>query len=212
MTDAGNTFLSIGVPGHTGPYDAIIIGASFGGPTAIEHILKQMPRKFPTPVMICQHIAAGFTSSWADRLNKHSKLRVAEASAGTVIKPGHAYIAPAGLQTRFTRVGTSFYLRVDEDFADSLHVPSIDMMMSSAAHAFGNKVLAILLTGLGDDGAAGMLAIRQAGGYTIAESEETAASHSMPLAAANRGAVIEQLPLDRIVERMLELTMSEGAA
>jgi two-component system chemotaxis response regulator CheB len=194
----------MGVPGHTGPYDAIVIGASFGGPPAIEKILTALPRKFPTPIAICQHISPGFTAGWADRLNTLCSLKVVEIAKTMQVERGRVYVAPAGFQTRFTRSGKVVYLRADPDYADSLYVPSIDQMMTSASRAFGSHLLGVLLTGLGNDGSAGMLAIREMGGYTIAEAAETAASDSMPSSAARAGAVIEQLPLPRIIDRILE--------
>lgn len=207
MLGADQEFGGLGTPSHMGPYDAVIIGASFGGPPAVEAVLSELPRKFPAPIAICQHICPGFTAGWAARLNRITKLKVSEAKSGTMIEPGHVYVAPAGYQTRFTRVGKEVYLRVDEDYADSLYVPSVDQMMRSAPAAFGSHTLGILLTGLGSDGASGMLAIRQAGGYTIAESADTAASHSMPGSAVELGAVVEQLPIGKVASRVIELSM-----
>lgn len=196
-----------GVPCNTGPFGLLVIGASFGGPKAVETLLCALPARCRVPVAVCQHISPGFTTSWAERIDRHSRISVQEAGNRVVMKPGCAYIAPAGLQMRFMRSGSSGMIRLDPDFADSLHVPSVDMMMSSAAAEFGSKTLAVLLTGLGSDGASGMLSVRAAGGYTIAESAETAASHSMPGAAIGLGAVVEELPLDAIVERVAELVM-----
>ncbi len=195
-----------GVPANTGPYDALVIGASFGGPPAVEALLGALPRRFPVPVAVCQHITEGFTTAWAQRLDAKCKLPVAEAQHRAVFEPGRVWIAPTGRHLRFMRAGREpARMRLDEDFADSLHVPSIDIMFSSAAATFGSCVLAVLLTGLGSDGATGMLAIRRAGGYTLAESAATAASHSMPGAAVGLGAVVEELPLPAIIERVVEL-------
>lgn len=203
---AEHAFSAMGVPAHTGPFDAVVVGASFGGPPAVTKLLDALPADFPAPVAVCQHITAGFTKMWAERLSQSCALPVIEASDGMRVQPGHVYIAPAGFHTRFARgVGQHRTFRVDADFADSLYVPSVDILMSSAAQVFGSHVLAALLTGLGHDGACGMLAIREAGGYTIAESEATAASYSMPGAAAGMGAVVEVLPLDRVIARVVEL-------
>lgn len=198
-------FNATGVPAHTGPYDAVVIGASFGGPPAIEQILGPLPRKFPVPIAICQHISPGFTRGWAERLNHISKLRVIEVTKTTQVEPGRVYVAPAGMQTRFTRSGKVVYLRADPDFADSLYVPSIDQFMASASRAYGSHLLAVILTGLGSDGAAGILEVRRMGGYTIAESAQTAASSSMPDAAVLAGAVVERLPLPAIAKKILGL-------
>lgn len=210
--EVDSAFSAVGVPAHTGPYDAVVIGASFGGPPAVSKLLAALPADYPTPVAICQHITAGFTSIWAERLADNCALPVIEAADGMIFEPGRVYIAPSGFQTRFgPGVGGRVRFRVDVDFADSLYVPSVDFLMSSAAQAFGSHTLAALLTGLGHDGACGMLAIRQAGGYTLAESEATAASFSMPGAAAGLGAVVELLPLDRVIARLVELGSRRGA-
>lgn len=204
MTE-GVTFNSAGVPAHTGPFDVLAIGASFGGPRAIDAILTALPRDFPLPVAICQHITPGMTHSWANALCSKCRIRVVEASDRARLEPATAYIAPAGLQMRLMRTAVSPVVRLDPDFADSLHVPSLDVLFSSAASEFGSRTLAVVLTGLGSDGSSGMLHVRQAGGYTICESSDTAASYSMPGSAYEAGAIVEQLPLERIVERVIEL-------
>lgn len=205
--DANPAFSAMGVPAHTGPYDLVVVGASFGGPPAVAALLEALPAEFPSPLVVCQHISPGFTASWATRLGEICALSVSEAARGMKVERGHVYVAPSGFQTRVAKdaVGHAFF-RVDVDFADSLYIPSVDLLMSSAAQTFGSHTLAVLLTGLGHDGACGMLAIREAGGYTIAESEMTAASYSMPGSAAELGAVVEVLPLGRVISRVLELS------
>lgn len=194
-----------GVPANTGPFDALVIGASFGGPRAVERILVALPRRFRLPVAVCQHITPGMTSLWADALCSKCRVKVVEAVSHAAFEPGTVHIAPAGKQMRLFKAGGRSMVRLDPDFADSLHVPSIDVLFSSAAQTFGSRTLAVVLTGLGNDGTIGMLQIRQAGGYTIGESVETAASYSMPGSAHEAGAVVEQLPLDRIADRIIEL-------
>lgn len=205
MGIADSSPLGVGVPANTGPFEAIVIGASFGGPKAVEAILAQVPKYFPVPIAICQHMTPGATAPWAHRLCEICALEVVEAEPRTRFKPGTVYIAPAGMQMRLARGPLGPSVRIDPDFADSLHVPSVDILFSSAAQAFGSQVLGVLLTGLGSDGASGLLQIRLAGGYTIAESAETAASHSMPGSAVKCGAVVEELPLQSIPGRVLEL-------
>ncbi len=207
VSTGDSAFAATGVPSWTGAFELLVIGASFGGPKAIETLLGAIPKDFPVPIAICQHIATGFTQQWAWRLGTCCQVEVVEAENRMRMKPGVVYLAPAGgRHMRFIRATDGVpQIRLDADFADSLHVPSIDMMMSSAAHTFGSRVLAVLLTGLGSDGAIGMLHVRQAGGYTLAESEETAASYSMPGSAVGLGAVAEELPLGRLQQRMVEL-------
>ncbi len=202
---AAGTLSASGVPASTGPFEALVIGASFGGPRAIEKILAALPRRFRLPVAVCQHITPGMTALWADSLCGKCRVKVVEAVSHTPFEPGVVHIAPAGMQMRLSNVGGRPVVRLDPDFADSLHVPSIDVLFTSAAQTFGSRTLAVVLTGLGNDGTMGMLQVRQAGGYTIGESQATAVSYSMPGSAHEAGAVVEQLPLDRIPERIIEL-------
>lgn len=194
-----------GVPASMGPFELLVIGASFGGPKAIESILCDVPRGLSMPIVVCQHITSGMTKIWAESLAHRCRRRVTEAEKRENLRPGVVYIAPAGVQMRVMRTPSGPQSRLDEDFTDSLHVPSIDVLFSSAAREFGSRTLAVLLTGLGCDGASGMVQIRHAGGYTIGESSLTAASYSMPGAAADAGGVVEQLPLSRIAYRIKEL-------
>jgi two-component system chemotaxis response regulator CheB len=188
-------------------FDVVVVGASFGGPKAIEAMLPGITRHLPVPIVICQHITPGMTEIWADRLNKLGHLRVAEGVDDARLEKGRVYIVPAGLQARVERdrLTSTPMLRLDPDFADSLHVPSIDILFSSAARAFGSRVLSVLLTGMGTDGSGGTVAVRNAGGYTIAESEETALSYSMPGSAVAAGAVVQELGLAHIGRRLSEL-------
>jgi len=194
-----------GVPSSRGPFCALVIGASFGGPSAVERIARLLPDDFPLPVAVCQHISPGMTALWSERLSGVCHLNVREAIDGMPFEPGSIYIAPTGLQTKLQNTPERCELRLTADTSDALYVPSIDGLFASAAQAFGSRALAILLTGLGVDGAEGMLAVRMAGGYTISESADTAASYSMPGAAVELGGTVEELPLDRIPARVLEL-------
>lgn len=165
----------------------------------IERILSELPYNFPVPVVVCQHMPSGFTRVWAERLDALSSLSVAEARSGQVLAPRTAIIAPIGKQLRFHREGAAVSVALAPDNAGSLHVPSIDVMFSSAAQVFASKALAVLLTGLGSDGAAGMLAIRRAGGHTIVESRDSALSYSMPGAAVECGAAYEEASAEEMV-------------
>jgi len=206
MSAGASLFNSSGVPVWTGAFDVVLIGASLGGPPAVEKILAELPAEYPTPVVICQHMPPGHTEQWARHLDTKARLSVREAQRNKRLEPGVAYIAPGGLHLRFQRAEDGGYrMRLDADFADSLHVPSIDLMFSSAAQVFGSRVLAALLTGMGTDGATGMLAVRRAGGHTLAESAQTAMSYSMPGAAVGLGAVVEELALESLARRVAEL-------
>lgn len=187
-----------GVPLGATPVEAVFIGASTGGPAAVERILRELPATFAVPISICQHMSPGFTRLWAERLDGVCNLKVAEARYGERLRPGQVYIAPVGKHMRFKAEDGQRTIMLDRDFADSLHVPSIDIFMSSAAQAFGSRSLGVLLTGLGADGALGMLAIRRAGGYTLCQTEESAVAPSMPFSAKSLGAVAEECPIEEM--------------
>ncbi|MBA4369993.1 MAG: hypothetical protein C0418_00230 [Coriobacteriaceae bacterium] len=148
-----------GVP-FGGPLDAVVIGASAGGPAAVERILRALPRAFPVPLCICIHMPLGFTGTFAAHLDSFCDVCVKEARNGETLAAGTVYVAPIGRHLRLARSNGSVTARLDPDFADSLHVPSIDMLFSSAAQTYGSRLLAVLLTGMGADGALGMLAAR----------------------------------------------------
>ncbi len=175
------------------PLDVVVIGGSTGGPPTVEHILREVPRDFRAPIAICQHMPPGFTQTWAERLDSVSRLRVREARFGEAFEPGNAYVAPIGRHMRIQRENKHASVSLDIDFADSLHVPSIDILMSSIAHCYGSRALGVLLAGLGQDGALGMLALRRAGGHTITETEESAVAYSMPGSAVEMGAAAQEV-------------------
>ncbi len=182
------------------PLQAVIIGASAGGPGQVQALLEQLPADFPVPIAVCQHMTAGATEPWAERLDERTPFRVVEATPGAKFEAGTVYIAPSGKHMRLLGPARKPRISLLGDFADALHVPSIDFLMSSAADVFGSRVLGVILTGLGSDGALGMLAIRRAGGPTIIESVDSAQFTSMPLAAAELGAASEQVHLDQMGE------------
>lgn len=191
---------SAGVPRGSRALEVLLLGASAGGPPALERILSELPYDFPVPVVICQHMPMGFTRTWAERLDDLCSLSVHEARSGQALTPGSVYIAPIGKQLRFSAEGARASVVLCPDLEDSLHVPSIDVMFSSAAEVYGSRALAVLLTGLGHDGAQGLLAIHRAGGQTIVESPESAASYSMPGAAVALGAAQEEARIDEMSE------------
>lgn len=178
--------------------EIVVIGASAGGPDAIEIVLSELPYNFPVPVVVCQHMPEGFTRVWAERLDAVCSLAVSEARSGQALMPRSVLIAPIGTQLRFHRHGSGAAVVLSPDAEGSLHVPSIDVMFSSAAVTFGSRTLAVLLTGLGSDGAQGMLAVRRAGGHTIVQSRESSVAYSMPGAAVALGAAHEEADIAEI--------------
>lgn len=176
----------------------MLIGASTGGPPIVERILRALPADFPAPVAVCQHMSPGFVERWAERLDPLCWLKVKEAEDGERFVRGTVYLAPIGRHLRFKGRGRDARIRLDADFADAFFCPSIDYMLSSAAEAFGSRSLGVLLTGLGSDGALGMLALRRAGGYTLIQSPDSATAPSMPTQAADLGAAVESVSLEEI--------------
>ncbi len=179
-----------------------VIGASTGGPAALQTVLEQLPADFPLPIAIVQHMPPGFTRPFAKRLNGLCRLEVIEAADGDRLFPGRVLIAPAGLHLRLT---ASLEARVSTQTEGFRHVPSVDVLFRSADRARPGGVLGVLLTGMGDDGAEGLSLIRARGGMTIAESEETCAVYGMPRAAVARGAAQHVLPLPAIAAALAGL-------
>jgi len=177
---------------------AVLIGASTGGPPLVERILRTLPADFPAPVAVCQHMPPGFVEGWAERLGPLCWLRVKVAEPGEPFERGTVYLAPIGRHMRFAGEARSPRIRLDPDFADALFVPSLDYMFSSAADFFGSRALGVLLSGLGSDGALGMLALRRAGAYTLIQSPGTAVASSMPVSAEDLGAAVESVPAEEM--------------
>jgi two-component system chemotaxis response regulator CheB len=199
-----------GVPRGGVPMHAVVIGASAGGPGAIERILAGLPAGFPVPVAVCQHTMEGRTGPWARRLDESCAVAVCEAEHNQLFERGRVHIAPAGRHMRLRSTPGGVRITLAEDFADSLFVPSIDYLMSSAASVYGSRLLAVLLTGMCTDGALGMLGVHRAGGLTIAQTEESSAFSSMPRAAADLGAVAESVSVERMAEVIMERVSGRG--
>lgn len=206
MSESGIIPEPIGIPTNLGPFDGVAIGASAGGPKALETVLSSLPGGFPLPVAVCQHMPRGWTEYLAERLDDVCTLKVKEAEDGEAFLPGCVYVASSGLHMRLEKNGEIPVVSLDPDFADSLHVPSIDIMMRSFADVLGHGTLAVLLSGMGSDGAQGMLAIRRAGGFTIAQSAESSAQDSMPSSAYGLGAAATRVHLHDLPRMIQELT------
>jgi two-component system chemotaxis response regulator CheB len=184
-----------------------VIGASTGGPIALQQILERLPSRFPMPIVIVQHMPVGFTGPFADRLRRLSRLEVREAVEGDRLRPGRVVVAPAGRHLRITsRLGVV----LTTEPGDAKHMPSVDVTMKSAARSRPGRVLGILLTGMGDDGAEGLGAIRASGGLTLAENQSSCVVYGMPRAAEMRGAVSHLLPLREIVSFLEALPSAAG--
>ena len=184
-----------GLPDGLRQCDLCVIGASTGGPPAIQRILEQIPARFPMPIVLVQHMPPGFTEAFAKRLDSLSRLHVREAAEGLRLSAGMAVVAPGG---RHLRVSSGLAVVLTSEPSEARHIPSIDVTMRSAARSRPGRVLGILLTGMGEDGADGMATIRAGGGVTIAESEVSCVVYGMPRAAVRRGGASLVLPLEEI--------------
>lgn len=180
----------------------IIVGASTGGTEAIRTLLQPLPPDSPA-ILITQHMPAGFTRSFAQRLNNLCAITVSEASEGERVLPGHAYIAPGDQHMRLARSGANYIIELDQSEPVNRHRPSVDVLFHSAAQVAGKNAIGAILTGMGRDGAAGMLAMRNAGARTLAQDEASCVVFGMPREAIALGGVDEIVPLARMSERLL---------
>jgi two-component system chemotaxis response regulator CheB len=181
----------------------VCIGASTGGPRALESIFKALPAAPATTYVVAQHMPARFTRAFAERLDRMSRLKILEAEDDVALLAGHAYVAPGGMHMVVQAGGDGVRLvRVHEAVEADRYIPSIDLLFRSVAESFGGASLAVVLTGMGSDGRAGVEAIRAAGGETVAESNETAIVFGMPKEAIETGCVDAVLPLPAIVDRL----------
>jgi two-component system chemotaxis response regulator CheB len=182
----------------------IAIGASTGGTEALLHLFERMPQDCPGIVAV-QHMPEGFTAAFARRLNSSCAIEVREAADGDPIVPGRAYIAPGNRHTYVRRMGPTYFLEVRDGALVSRHRPSVNVMFRSVAQASGANAVGVLLTGMGDDGADGLLEMKRARAFTIAQDEATCVVFGMPREAILLGAVEEILPLHRIPQALLRL-------
>ncbi len=185
-------------------HQIIAIGASTGGTEAIKEVLAGLPADSPG-VVIVLHMPAGFTTSYAERLDRLCALRVKEAEDGDRILPGHVLLAPGGKQTAVVRSGAEYRVQVAIAPRVSRHCPSVDVLFDSCAKQAGRNTVAAILTGMGDDGASGLKALRDAGAHTIAQDEATCVVFGMPREAIALGAAEQVLPLGRIGSELIKL-------
>jgi two-component system chemotaxis response regulator CheB len=187
----------------------IFIGASTGGTEAIRHILMQLPADTPA-IVITQHMPAGFTTSFAARLDSLCRISVKEAVSGERILPGHAYIAPGGRQFSVGRSGANYVAVVEDAEPVNRHRPSVEVLFLSAAAVAGRNAIGIMLTGMGADGARAMRVMRDAGSYNYVQDEASCIVFGMPREAIAHGAADEVLSLEQIAPALLARLSSAG--
>lgn len=184
-------------PASFGNVDLIAIGASTGGTEAILEVVRQFPARMPG-IVITQHMPPGFTSMYAERLNRICNLNVKEAAHGDKVQPGLILLAPGGLQMRVVKMGSGYSVSCTNEAKVSGHRPSVDVLFDSVAANVRSRAIGIILTGMGADGAAGLLRMKKAGAYTIGQNRETCVVYGMPMEAYKAGAVCTQSALSSI--------------
>ena len=187
----------------------VAIGASTGGVEALREVLQKLPRDTP-PVVVTQHMPAGFTARFAHRLDENCAMRVTEAQDGQVLALGDIVIAPGNRHLSIVLRGAQYVCRIDDSETVSGHRPSVDVLFRSVATAAGRHAVGVILTGMGRDGAQGLLAMRQAGARTIGQNEATSLVYGMPRVAKELGAVEHETALDQVAARVLADLGSEG--
>ncbi|KWR88952.1 protein-glutamate methylesterase/protein-glutamine glutaminase [Cupriavidus sp. IDO] len=187
----------------------IILGASTGGTEAIKEFLMPLPPDCPA-VMIVQHMPAGFTRSFAQRLDGLCRITVKEAVHGERVLPGYAYIAPGDSHMRLARSGANYVAHLSQEAPVNRHRPAVDVLFDSAAEHGGKNVIGVILTGMGKDGAKGMLRMREAGAYNLAQDESTCIVFGMPKEAIAAGGVHEVVPLQSMSQRVMARLATYG--
>ncbi|MFZ6817573.1 protein-glutamate methylesterase/protein-glutamine glutaminase [Undibacterium sp. Ji22W] len=188
----------------------IIVGASTGGTEAIKNFLSQMPSDCPG-ILITQHMPEGFTKSFAKRLDGLCKISVSEAEGGERILPGHAYIAPGHSHLLLARSGANYVTEINDGPPVNRHRPSVDVLFRSAAKYAGKNAVGVILTGMGKDGAEGMLEMKSAGAFNFAQDEASCVVFGMPREAIAIGAVNEIAPLNELPHRVLQYLDQHGS-
>jgi two-component system chemotaxis response regulator CheB len=187
-----------------GEHEVVSLGASTGGPPALQHILTSLSKSFPVPLVIAQHMPKLFTQSFAERLNNMSQITVKEAENREPLRPGVALVAPGDSHMAVRRKGRETFVEL---FSDDRYIyrPSVDLLMDSVARAYDSKVVAVILTGMGSDGLAGFREIRSRRGYVIAQDEETCVVYGMPRVVIEAQLADAVLPIQKIPEEIVKV-------
>jgi two-component system chemotaxis response regulator CheB len=201
---------TVDVPRHYLPVPAAIcIGCSTGGPKALQQILPLLPAELPTGILIVQHMPPGFTGPFASRLNGLCRIKVKEAEQDDWVEGGVVLIAPAGWHmTPYRRTHSRYAVRLSKTPVGTLHTPSVDILMLSAAEVLRSLAMGVILTGMGNDGEAGMNAIHAAGGHTVGQDEASCIVYGMPRACALAGSLTRVVPLLKIPEEIVAATQA----
>jgi two-component system, chemotaxis family, protein-glutamate methylesterase/glutaminase len=189
---------------YAAPAPLVVVGTSTGGPQALTRLLTQLPADFPSPLAIALHIPPGYTQALAERLNTQCALEVLEASEGLALRPGRVVLARAGMHLKLEGRGEACVARLDLEPLTTPHRPAVDVLFESAARAWGPDVLAVVLTGMGNDGLAGARHVRAAGGQVLTEAASSCVVYGMPRSVDEAGLSAAQVPLEHMVAALLE--------
>jgi two-component system chemotaxis response regulator CheB len=189
-------------PAQPARVDLVTIGVSTGGPNALADLLPALPARFPVPIVIVQHMPPVFTRMLATRLDSRCAVGVEEAEGGEVLRPGHVYIAAGGQHLTLTRQGTSVVTVANDDPPENSCRPAVDVLFRSVAALYGDSALAVVLTGMGQDGLRGAEVIRVAGGQVLAQDESSSVVWGMPGFVARAGLADAVLPLDALASEI----------
>ncbi len=178
--------------------DIVVIGISTGGPQGLKQLIPLLPADFSAPVAMVMHMPVGYTEMYARKLDELSQLEVREAHEGDLLRAGSALLAPAGRHLTFRRTGGAVVAHLDSKPFETPHRPSVDVLFQSAAEVYGQRVLGVVMTGMGSDGRAGAAWIKARGGLVYTESEETCVVYGMPSSVVEAGLSDRSVPLDRM--------------
>lgn len=183
----------------------IAIGSSTGGVESLLRVFKRLPSNLP-PILITQHIPYGFSNSFAHRLNDNSDVIVCEAKDGMILEKGHGYLAPGNMHLTIEKVGNEYKTKLLDTKKVSQHKPSVDVLFRSVNNSVGGSAMAVMMTGMGDDGTIAMKELHDNGAYTIAQNEESCVVFGMPMKAIQAGAVKDIVHLDEIADYIIEFS------
>jgi two-component system, chemotaxis family, protein-glutamate methylesterase/glutaminase len=189
---------------RTGAFDVVVLGISTGGPQALKQIIPQLPADFPLPIAIVLHMPVGYTEMYAQKLDEMCQLHVVEAAEGQVVSAGTVWIAPGGRHLSVVRAGDDVVTHLDLRPLDTPHRPAVDVLFQSAAEVYGERVLGVVMTGMGSDGRDGAAWIKARGGSILTEAEETCVVYGMPRSVAEAGLSDAIVPLDRMARAIME--------
>jgi two-component system chemotaxis response regulator CheB len=214
LKDRAKTFLQEVTPqkkeaklpkGTVQKFELVAIGSSTGGPPALQKIFTMMPQELPFAVLVSQHMPAGFTKTFAERLNRMFSFDVHEAADGEPVRKNSILIAPGGMNMTTVQGRDQIIVRLKSPTKEEKYIPSVNAMLSSVARVYGNRALAVILTGMGNDGSMGVRKIKEYGGGVLAESEESAVVYGMPREAIATGLVDKIVTLDQMAPKIIEI-------